>query len=336
MIELILNDTILESHKKLVFGSNKNKNERLYKKLKKIVDEEKQVVLKRVFRWILDNLEEIIIGNLEILDIAVNQYEKMLKSLSVEDKKYISDKLEIFIDEYKYFGKAAEWNAYKYLKELEIMVCPYCNSQFTFIYESSEGRTRATLDHFFDKASYPLLALSLYNLVPSCKVCNSDLKNKQSVSLRTHYSPFEKEISERINIKRKIVKSEELISDNNSGLEDYVATILGVNEDFNIIFDYDEKEEYYGKKIKGNITLFHLEKIYNEFHKFYVQDIIKKGLIYNEVYLQQLAFSNTLIFKDERELHNSLFNEPIDDKKKVLGKLTRDIVREELNKHVNK
>ncbi|MGE6602700.1 hypothetical protein ACQKEY_13325 [Lysinibacillus fusiformis] len=333
MIELTFNDTIITNHKNLIFGNNKEKDARLYQKLKKITKDEKQIIIKRIFRWVFDNLEDLIMGNLEILDIVVLEFEKMIKVLSREDKKYILNKLDIFIKEYDYFKNASEWNAYKYLKELKVIICPYCNSQFTYVYESSEGRTRANLDHFFDKATYPFLAISLYNLVPSCKVCNSDLKHKKTVSLKTHYSPFEVEIEKRIKLKRKIVPPEELISINSEGLEDYVATILGVNEDFNIIFEYDEYEEYYGQKIKGNIELFHLDKLYNEFHKVYVQDIIKKGLIYNQVYLQQLAYSSTLIFKDEIELHNSLFSDSTDDKKKILGKLTRDIIEDELGKH---
>ncbi|HHT7143290.1 TPA: hypothetical protein ACTZ34_005249 [Bacillus cereus] len=333
MIELTFTPEIIKNHRDMVFGKNKNDNRRLYKKLKKIVDDEKQIIIKRIFKWLLDNLEPLVIGNLDVLNLAITTYKKMTKKLTTRDQNYISNKLDIFLKEYKYFTKATTWNAYTFQKSLEIIICPYCNSQFTFIYKGSKGKTRATLDHFFDKNTYPFLAISLYNLVPSCKICNSDLKHTKPVSLNTHYSPYEIGIEKRLKIKREIVKASELISKYSSNSNDYVGTILGVNEDFNIVFDYDENEEYYGNKIKGNIELFHLKKIYNEFHKDYVKDIIKKAIIYNEVYINQLTSSNTLIFNNENNLHASLFNVVTEDKKKILGKLTRDIITNELNKN---
>ncbi|HHB2166190.1 TPA: hypothetical protein ACOQ6R_000252 [Bacillus cereus] len=333
MIELTFTPEIIKNHRDMVFGKNKNDNRRLYKKLKKIVDDEKQIIIKRIFKWLLDNLEPLVIGNLDVLNLAITTYKKMTKQLTTRDQNYISNKLDIFLKEYKYFTKATTWNAYTFQKSLEIIICPYCNSQFTFIYKGSKGKTRATLDHFFDKNTYPFLAISLYNLVPSCKICNSDLKHTKPVSLNTHYSPYEIGIEKRLKIKREIVKASELISKYSSNSNDYVGAILGVNEDFNIVFDYDENEKYYGNKIKGNIELFHLKETYNEFHKDYVKDIIKKAIIYNEVYINQLTSSNTLIFNNENNLHASLFNVVTEDKKKILGKLTRDIITNELNKN---
>jgi len=333
MIELTFTQEIINNHWNMVFGKNKSDNRRLFKKFKLIVDNEKQSVIKRILKWIFDNLEYLVVGDLETLNLAVTEYKKMTKQLTSIDNEKLINKLDIFLKEYEYFKRAKEWNAYKFQKGLEVIICPYCNSQFTFNYQSSKGRSRATLDHFFDKDTYPFLAISLYNLVPSCKVCNSDLEHTTTVSLDTHYSPFEQGIEERLKIKREIVKVSDLISKSSAKCIDYVGTILGVNEDFNIVFDYDENEAYYGNKIKGNIDLFHLDKIYNKFHKDYVQDIIKKAIIYNEVYLNQLTSSNSLIFSEEKHLHDSLFNPVTDDKKKLLGKITRDIIRNELSKN---
>ena len=48
-------------------------------------------------------------------------------------------------------------------------VCPYCNRNY--IITDSDVNT-AQLDHFFSKTDYPILALSFYNLIPSCQPCN--------------------------------------------------------------------------------------------------------------------------------------------------------------------
>jgi len=334
MIELEISQEHLLMHESLFFGNNKKKKKRLYRKLEAIVQSEKQIVIKRIFKWIFDNIEHIILGDIEVLSLAKAEFNIYIKQLSKIDLQYLFSKLGIFLDEYDYFIKASEWNAYKFQRELGITVCPYCNTQFVFVYEHEEaGRTRATLDHFYDKATYPFLAVSIYNLVPSCKVCNSDLKNTKKTDISTHYSPYEKSILENLKIKRQVGN---MFNKSESDEVDYVGSILGVNEDFDIIFDYPKDNSIVSNKIKGNIELFHLDKIYNHFHKTYVQDIIKKSIIYNEAYLNQLKFSNTIIFNNEEHLRNSLFMPKENDKVNILGKLTRDIIESEITYRYNK
>ena len=42
-------------------------------------------------------------------------------------------------------------------------------------------RNHFTLDHFIDKAEYPIFALSIYNLIPSCSPCNSKFKHSKDL-----------------------------------------------------------------------------------------------------------------------------------------------------------
>lgn len=63
--------------------------------------------------------------------------------------------------------------AYWLLKKLNIRTCPYCNRNYTFTVTLSTGTLiRPEFDHFFPKTEKPWLALSFYNLVPSCPTCN--------------------------------------------------------------------------------------------------------------------------------------------------------------------
>jgi hypothetical protein len=74
-------------------------------------------------------------------------------------------------DEYKKFSKKKkEYDAYDLAKSLNINTCLYCNinSIYTVINEENEKILRPEFDHFFDKATYPILSLSIYNLIPSC------------------------------------------------------------------------------------------------------------------------------------------------------------------------
>lgn len=74
-----------------------------------------------------------------------------------------------------------KWDAYKFCKGLNVSVCPYCNRQYIFTVAEHEDHqrkgsvtcyVRPELDHFYPKDIYPYLSCNLYNLIPSCSVCN--------------------------------------------------------------------------------------------------------------------------------------------------------------------
>lgn len=59
----------------------------------------------------------------------------------------------------------------EFLNLLEIDTCVYCNRNYTLDFDKLNN-ARAELDHWFPKEDYPILALSFYNLIPSCHSCN--------------------------------------------------------------------------------------------------------------------------------------------------------------------
>ncbi|HVX50855.1 MAG TPA: hypothetical protein VHB48_11900 [Chitinophagaceae bacterium] len=84
------------------------------------------------------------------------------------------------------------YDAYTLTDALGIDVCPYCNRGYisTIVSEKGKKICRPTFDHFFDHASHPFLALSFYNLIPSCTICNSTLKGTKHFELNTHIHPY--------------------------------------------------------------------------------------------------------------------------------------------------
>ncbi|MEB8692969.1 hypothetical protein P4H09_29520 [Bacillus cereus] len=341
MIDLILSQSILDKHKAFVFGKNKDNENRLYKRLEKAVANVASDKVRSILKFIMDDLEKIITGNIYELDGIREKFDEQLKTFPQykgkkknREEQELYDRLEIFKKEYKYFYNSFEWNAYEFQKELGITVCPYCNSQYIFIYKSDSGRTRAVLDHFFDKGTYPFLAISIYNLVPCCKVCNSDFKGRETVTLKTHYSPYERDISQYIRFTKEIfVDPIEEIStmegQKPNEYIDFVSVILGYKNDFNIKLDTTGVNEEMKGKIEGNEKLFHIEELYNKFHKQYVQDIVLKSYIYNYTYRQQLSSAYKVFFNSPQELREALMPSIENDKKTILGKLTREIIEEE-------
>ncbi|USL10750.1 hypothetical protein [Bacillus bombysepticus] len=339
MIQLKISDEILAKHEEFVFGTNSQKEGRIYQKIINAYQNEYDRYARNVYRFILNKFKDIVLGNIQTLTQLKKIFSYLVNSIpnSKVREKLVED-LKIFHDEYKYFYKAVKWNAYLYQKALGINICPYCATQFIFVYESDNGNTRGTLDHFIDKAKYPIFSISIFNLIPSCKVCNSDFKGSKEASIRDNYTPFEENIIEYITFKREVIHSqEEEISPStviNIKKEykdeiDYVSMFLGMNEDFNIKIDYSTAPKDIARKIEGNIELFHIEEIYNAYHKNYIQDSIRKAYIYNHTYRTQLLNSFNNFFQSEEELKLAIMPSVEDDRKNVLGKLTRDIVYQE-------
>ncbi len=97
-----------------------------------------------------------------------NAIDSAIKTIKDEDSEF----LEVF----KYDLIEGDYR-HELISKMNIPVCPYCNRQYISSYEdNSINKTTADLDHFYPKSKYPLLALSLYNFIPSCQICNSRFK----------------------------------------------------------------------------------------------------------------------------------------------------------------
>lgn len=66
-----------------------------------------------------------------------------------------------------------------------IHTCHYCEMTYINYFTLRNGkRTQFDLDHVLDKGRCPLVALSLYNLVPVCPTCNgSHIKGQRTISM---------------------------------------------------------------------------------------------------------------------------------------------------------
>ena len=83
------------------------------------------------------------------------------------------------------------WCAYTFVIMLGLRVCPYCNEQYIAPTLSKDGRVRGDLDHFLPKEQYPFFSLSIYNLIPCCKFCNSSLKGTKLFKKSSTSTPYD-------------------------------------------------------------------------------------------------------------------------------------------------
>ena len=221
-------------------------------------------------------------------------------------------KFDVMIKKYKKFTVKTDddtYDAYTLAQALNVTVCPYCNRNYTFTVRSKNGSTRPQFDHFYDKATYPILALSFYNLIPSCPTCNASIKGRKQFSLTTHVHPYVE------------------------GFDDKARFALHVKDSS---FYYDEKGfdvilDSNDAKAQKNIDDFALQEIYQN-HKDIVLELIQKSVMYNESYIEELMknYEGTL-FKNEEDLLRLIFGGYIADEdlgKRPLSKLTKDILEQ--------
>ncbi|CAA0205437.1 HNH endonuclease [Tenacibaculum maritimum] len=208
-----------------------------------------------------------------------------------------------------------DWNSYKLTEALGIKVCPYCNRQRTFTVKNNTDKiTKPELDHFLPKKQHPLLALSFYNLIPSCTVCNRDLKGEIPFSYDTHLSPYEE------NKKHELIKYDYLPMS--------YGGAAGLSEDIKIQIKYLEGvSSNLKRKIEGNISVFKYEDISDNLTDI-VQEIIYKRYISGDDYIKILkkTFPKANLTYEEayRIAYGNYYNEK-DFAKRPLSKMTKDI-----------
>ena len=58
------------------------------------------------------------------------------------------------------------------------LICPFCGLNS---YRNKFGNRREDLDHYLYKGKYPLAAVNMWNLIPTCAECNQDYKKTEDV-----------------------------------------------------------------------------------------------------------------------------------------------------------
>lgn len=242
-----------------------------------------------------DNIDNSTINNIKI-------------ELKLEETKSILT--NIFIDFYeKEWDKIKDYDRYTFVTKHNLKTCPYCNMGYILISQKVNGKNglRPEIDHFFPKSKYPYLAMSFYNLIPSCQVCNHTKKDKDTYTDNL-LSPYE-------------------IDDNT-----FKLTYRPKDIDFYQIkkqkYNVNNSLEIEFRKIDEHSNeYFKLDKLYEQ-HKDIVLELLVKRTVYSKSYITELK--NNFHFTDDG-IYRFLFCNYRDSdeySKRPLSKLIKDITDE--------
>lgn len=199
--------------------------------------------------------------------------------------------------------KVTKYCAYDLANNLNINTCTYCNRLYTkTVIKSKSKLTRPQFDHWFPKEDFPLLALSFFNLIPSCSICNTSIKGRQNMRLDSHLHPY-------------------------------------INEGTNIKFSFDLKSyNKFNFKVKGlsnikvnnTIEFFKIQEIY-ETHLDEIEDLVLLKQKYSTNYLNNLRkiMAGAPISDDEiYRLAFSTYKIEKNFEKRPLSRMKRDLLQE--------
>lgn len=210
--------------------------------------------------------------------------------------------------------KKVPYRAYELIKFLGVNVCPYCNRNTIYNITNKTKRT-SELDHFYPESKYPFFAISFYNLIPSCKVCN---KIKLDNDDKEYINPYDKRFDFNKNMKfgLQIEDSSFYYSESGLSFKYKINTTISTNE---------------SQRIENNLDDLELRDLYDN-HKDVVVELIQKAEIYNESYIDELMqkYEGTL-FKNREDLLRLITCGYVNDEdinKRPLSKLIKDISEE--------
>ncbi|MFN3771732.1 hypothetical protein [Cloacibacterium normanense] len=260
------------------------------------------------------NIQIDFIDNLKLDLVNNNQHKIQFTRFKERMEKYFNSffqrKMSISGIEYTY----GRWLT----KAMNVKVCPYCNHNyiFTINIEKKENvnnkiSSRPQLDHYLPKAKYPILALSIYNLIPCCTVCNK-IKAEKEFS----FYPYDTISREKVMFK---VKSEGNYNPN--------QWVTGLGKTEIELEHYDETNTLNSSTDMNTIIKqLGLAEVYNE-HVEYVEEILDKIFAYNHSYYDAMISSYEGLGKTSAQIESIIWSAYLDKVgDRPMSKLTNDIL----------
>jgi hypothetical protein len=273
-----------------------------------------------------DNLENIVTGQASILLTKNNDFFDHIGITQQNLDDYFGAKKEdrpnlypnlhrIVLDinsifSYSDFSSAetSSYGAYTLARNLNRRTCTYCNRTYTNTLSTNAGKKimRPQFDHWYPQTRFPVLAISFYNLIPSCYICNSSIKNDTILDLTMHVHPY---------------------LDANQSDEFQFNYIYRAHLDQYRIFI--TPLESANTKAFDTMKKLSIDEMYNTHHEE-LKDLIKIKQAYSDEYIKRMQKFFPKSGLSPNEIYRLIFGVEIESEllhKRPLSKFKRDILR---------
>lgn len=310
MIPISINNSFAEEHYNDVKGSIVHHIKRVlkkgsvkYKKNTYNVSDDLRLILTSFLDLNNNSLKDLIIKNPNELNIYVSNQNLIYSTfinINHDDNIVLRN---IFIKNC-YEKLLNKWN---FIQRLKLDTCPYCNRNY--IYTTTKNKEiKPEIDHFYPKSKYPILGLSYFNLIPSCKSCNGfGAKEENDPIDFSLINPY-------------------LLNYDNFKLSHKINNIAIINP----LSGKSDVEVFFKKSIPGHLEVFNLKELYELHHDHAIELIIKKRLKYSKKYRDYLSSYKGLQFSKSEIDRMILGNYALEKEqhKRPLSKLYQDIGKE--------
>lgn len=208
----------------------------------------------------------------------------------------------------------------KIAAELAIRVCPYCNrSYITHVQDIGGNRiVGPSFDHFFSHDKNPILAVSFFNLIPSCTLCNSNRKGVKQFDLENHIHPYFHQFGDDAVFDFNLIGGAEW---KKIDFQPHIRITASLNSKIRQQLTGD------GSKDSGTLNVFRLQEIYST-HSDVVEEIHEKFDENSPHYSKSIRTFLSGLQTNEDEFYRFNFSnyfEPTDHLKRPLAKMSRDV-----------
>ena len=242
-------------------------------------------------------------------------------------------------------------------QQLQVPVCPFCNRIYTTTL--FRENVRPAFDHFFPRSEYPYLAVSLFNLIPICDICNKAKSDHAEIyGKKQIIYPYDESFDDYMDEGKSVHVSFRVLPNGDQPLD----VLYGQSEKFTVQFhptnsngetlenrhggmrisaDLDNRfptdNHEYWERVINSIKLLKLEALYDT-HKNEIMRILRNRYIYNRVAVEsilkpflQTKYHNTSDAALILEAQNMLYFANLDPEDwgiTPLNKLKADILKQ--------
>lgn len=169
-----------------------------------LVDDDEINIVEFILGSNFTQIKKILIGTPDILNNIVDEFENQFDYNIIYNTNGDSASLTTFGVELKNIFDYESYRSTDFCVETLHNLgynlskpCPYCNIDTIEVIHYTDNisnmdkeQALLDLDHFYPRSRFPFLALSFFNLVPSCSKCNSREKRQMDFRITSHFNPF--------------------------------------------------------------------------------------------------------------------------------------------------